>query len=85
MNLFSSYQKKIFNSLKILENNKIILIPSKLKTFTVELPPKNQKADISCNAAMILANVNNTSPIKLAEILKKHLLSNFAEFKNGCL
>ena len=74
MNLFFDYQKKIFNSLKILENNKIIHIPSKLKTFTVELPPKNQKADISCNAAMILANVNNTSPIKLAEILMEDFM-----------
>ena len=74
MNLFYNYQEKIFNSLKILDKRKIIHIPRKLKSFTVELPPKNQKADISCNAAMILAKVNNNSPIKLAEILKKHLL-----------
>ena len=82
MNLFSNYQKKIFNSLKILEKRKIIHIPRELKSFIVELPPKNQKADISCNAAMILAKVNNISPVKLAEILKKHLLLNFAEFKS---
>ena len=82
MNLFSNYQKKIFNSLKMLEKKKIIHIPRKLKSFTVELPPKNQKADISCNAAKILAKVNNISPVKLAEILKKHLLLNFAEFKS---
>ena len=82
MNLFYNYQEKIFNSLKILDKRKIIHIPRKLKSFTVELPPKNQKADISCNAAMILAKVNNTSPVKLAEILKKHLLLNFAEFKS---
>ena len=82
MNLFYNYQEKIFNSLKILDKRKIIHIPRKLKSFTVELPPKNQKADISCNAAMILAKVNNISPVKLAEILKKHLLLNFAEFKN---
>ena len=82
MNLFYNYQEKIFNSLKILDKRKIIHIPRKLKSFTVELPPKNQKADISCNAAMILANVNNISPVKLAEILKKHLLLNFAEFKS---
>jgi len=82
MNLFSDYQKKIFNSLKSLEKKKIIKIPPSIKNFTVELPPKNQKADISCNAAMILAKVNNSSPAKLAEILKKHLLSNFDEFKS---
>ena len=82
MNLFSDYQKKIFKSLKNLEKKKIIHIPSKLKSITVELPPKNQKADISCNAAMVLAKLNKMSPIQLAEILKKDLLSNFNEFNN---
>ena len=82
MNLLLHYQKKIFNSLKNLEKKKLMQISSQLKRFTVELPPKNHKADISCNAAMILAKVNKTSPIKLGEILKKHLLSNFKEFKS---
>ena len=82
MNLFLDYQKKIFDSIRSLEKKETIIIPSKLKSFTVELPPKNQKADISCNAAMILAKINNTSPVKLAEILKKHFLLNFKEFKN---
>ena len=77
MNLFLDYQKKIFNSLKTLQSKKIIQISSKSKSFTIELPPKNQKAHISCNAAMILAKANNISPDKLAEILKKHLLLNF--------
>ena len=81
MNLFSDYQKKIFNSLKKLEKKKLIQIPSKLY-LTIELPPRNQKADISCNAAMILAKLNKNSPVKLAEILKKHLLINFKEFKS---
>ena len=62
MNLFSDYKKKIFASLKNLKKKKIIQIPLKIKSFTVELPPKNQKADISCNAAMILAKSNNLSP-----------------------
>jgi len=81
MNLFLEYQKKIFNTLKNLEKKKLIQIPSQLN-LTVELPPKNQKADISCNAAMILAKLNNNSPAKLAEILKKHLLLKFKEFKS---
>ena len=82
MNLFLDYQKKIFNSMKGLEKKKIIKIPSKIKSFTVELAPQNQKADISCNVAMVLAKVNNKSPVMLAEILKKHILSNFKEFKS---
>jgi len=82
MNLFSDYKKKIFKSLKNLEKKKIIIIPSEIKSFSVELPPKNQNADISSNAAMVLAKSNNSSPIKIAEILKKHLLLNFKEFKS---
>ena len=31
---------------------------------------------------MILAKINNNSPVKLAEILKKHLLLNFKEFES---
>ena len=82
MNLLLDYEKKIFKSLKNLEKKRLIKIPPYLKNFTVELPPRNQKGDISCSAAMILAKVNNKSPVRLAEILKKHLLSSFEEFKN---
>ena len=82
MNLLLDYQKKIFSSLKILKKKKIIQIPSNVKNITVELSPKNQKSDISCNVAMVLAKDNNSSPFKLAEILKKHLLLNFNEFKS---
>ena len=64
MNLFLDYQKKIFSSIKNLEKKKVIQIPLQLKSFAVELPPKNQKADISCNAAMILAGINNSPPLK---------------------
>ena len=81
MNLFLDYQEKIFSSLKNLEKKKKIQIPSNIKSVTVELPPKNQKADISCNAAMVLAKANNSSPVELAEILKKYLLLYFKEFK----
>tara|TARA_Y100000590_G_scaffold306693_1_gene346133 strand:- start:2773 stop:4500 length:1728 start_codon:yes stop_codon:yes gene_type:complete len=82
MNIFLDYQKKIFINLKKLQKKKIISIPETIKSFTVELPPKNQKADMSCNAAMILANYNKISPIDLAETLKKNLLLNFKEFKD---
>ena len=74
MNLFLDYQKKIFEYLKLLEKENIINIPSNIKGITAELPPKNQNADMSCNASMILAKFNKTSPLKLAETIKKHLL-----------
>ena len=82
MNLFLEYQKKIFDSFKKMEKKKLIKIPKNLEGITVELPPTNQKADISCNAAMILFKVNNCPAIELAEILKKNLLENFKEFKS---
>jgi len=80
MNLFLDYQKKIFKSLKLLEKRKKIKFPPKIQNFNVDLPPKNQKAHLACNAAMILAKYNNISPNILAETLKKHLLFTFKEF-----
>tara|TARA_Y100000590_G_scaffold277812_1_gene311843 strand:- start:5184 stop:6908 length:1725 start_codon:yes stop_codon:yes gene_type:complete len=82
MNLFHEYQQRILKSLRDLEKKKLLLIPKQNYTFALELPPKNQSANISCNAAMTLAKINKSSPIKLAEIIKKHLLLHFKEFKN---
>ena len=82
MNLFSIYQKKIFNSLKSLEKKRVIKIPSNFKNFKIESPPKDQKADISVNAAMLLAKINTSAPFNLAKIIKKHLLSEFKEFES---
>ena len=61
MNIFLYYQTKIFSCLKNLEKKKLIKIPKNFKNITLELPPKNQNADISCNASMVLAKFNNTS------------------------
>ena len=77
MNLFLDYQIKIFNYLKKLGKKNVINISNSLKNFTVELPPKNQKSDISCNVALILAKRNNMSAVNLAEILKKTFIKRF--------
>ena len=81
MNIFLEYQGKIFKFLKDLEKKKIIKIPPKLNNISVELPPKNQNAEISCNAAMILSKFNQSNPMNMGEILRKYLLLNFKEFK----
>jgi len=81
MNLLSDYQKKIYVFLKKLNNKKIISMPSNLQGLTIELPPKDNKADISCNAALILSKTNQKEPIILAEILKKEFIENFKEFQ----
>tara|TARA_Y100000590_G_scaffold437290_1_gene558778 strand:+ start:2454 stop:4181 length:1728 start_codon:yes stop_codon:yes gene_type:complete len=82
MNIFSHYHKKILISLRDLENKKIIKIPNNFKGLVVELPPKKERAAISCNAALILAKYNGTSSTDLAEILKKNLLNGFKEFES---
>ena len=71
MNLFLDYQKKILTSLKSLHKKGKVKIPYNFVNFSVELPPKNQKADLSCNAAMILAKINKSSPNNLALIIKE--------------
>ena len=81
MNLFLNYQEKILDCLKVLKKRKLIEFPDSLKNITVELPPKGHKADMSCNAAMILASLNNKKPSDFANILKKDFLENFKEFK----
>ena len=80
MNIFADYQVKIFKSLTKLQKANLIVIPKFVKRIVVELPPANQTADISCNAAMVLAKDNSISPKILAEKIKSHLLKNFREF-----
>ena len=82
MNLFLDYQKKILIVLKKLEKRKMLKIPSNIQNITVEIPPKNQDGDLSCNAALILSKINNKKPLEIAEILKKDFLLNFKEFNN---
>ena len=82
MNLFLDYHKKIIKTLQEMEKKKLIHLPENLKGVTVELPPINQNADMSCNAAMILSKINKTSPFKLAEIIKKILISKHNEFED---
>ncbi len=82
MNLFSDYHGKIEIFLRSLEKNKIIKLPSDLRSMTVELPPKNNKADFACNIALILSKLNKKSPIEIASLLKDHFLKYFPEIKN---
>ena len=81
MNLLLDYQNKILNLLNVLKKNATIHFSEPLKGLVVEIAPKNNNADISCNAAMVLAKHNNKAPTDLAELLKKHFLINFVEFK----
>ena len=81
MNIFVNYQKKFLNCLNELGKNKIIKCPDTINNISVELPPKDHPADISCNAAMILAKYNKTSPEELGLIIKEHFIKNFKEIE----
>jgi len=82
MNLFTEYNNKIKNFLKLLEKNKIILLTPNLESITTQLPPKNQKADFACNIALVLSKINNKPPYELAFLLKEELLKKFEEFES---
>mgnify|MGYP001330312764 CR=1 FL=1 len=82
MNLFSDYQKKFLNCLFKLDKKNIIKVPKDIKGLTVELPPKEHKSDISCNAAMILAKFNKRPPIEIANLIKEYFSKYFNEFES---
>jgi len=81
MNLFLDYQVKISDLLKELQKKNVINLPPSMNGIVVELPPKGHEASMSCNVAMILAKLNNKTPLEIAEILKKNFLKNFNEFE----
>ena len=75
MNIFENYLKKIIQTLKETGDKSNISLPQNLNGINVDIPPKQFKADISTNVAMILAKINNKPPIDLAtqiaDILKQ--------------
>ena len=81
MNIFLDYQKKFLNCLNELNKKKIIECPDTIKNLSVELPPKGHLADISCNAALILAKYNKSSAQKLGFVIKEHFIKNFKEIE----
>jgi arginyl-tRNA synthetase len=82
MNIFKNYQKDFSLLLNELNKKKIIIFNDSVKNLTVEPPPKNFLADMSCNAALILSKLNKTTPDKLSKIIKIELLKKFKEFQN---
>ena len=79
MNIFYIYLDKIKKI--IIDQNKkgILKIPENLDSINVEIPPKQFDSDISTNVSMVLAKINKTQPIdlanKLTELIKKEDLN----------
>ena len=82
MNIYLNYKNKFLKYLFSLKKKNIINFPEDLKNLTVEISPKEQSADISCNAAMILSKHNNKTPIDLADKLKDYFKKDFSEFED---
>ena len=82
MNIFLNYKEKFLKYLLSLRERKIINFPSDLKNLNVEISPKEQSSDMSCNVAMLLSKYNNKTPLDLADELKEHFKKDFKEFKD---
>ncbi|MAJ23020.1 MAG: arginine--tRNA ligase [Candidatus Pelagibacter sp. TMED64] len=82
MNILKIYQHKIIDLLILLNKKNILIIPEKLESIVVEIPPAEQMSDLSCNASLILSKINKKKPMEIALLLKDELLKNFDEF-NG--
>ena len=76
MNIFDIYLNKIKNILLDLTKKGELILPENLDSISAEIPPSKFNSDISSNVAMVLAKVNNKSPLDLAQnliqILKKN-------------
>ena len=82
MNIFDLYQTKITKLVKSANQNKLIENIDNIEKTNVDLPPKHFDCDISTNVAMILAKNNNTSPIKISEILITLFKKDFSEIQD---
>mgnify|MGYP001274788139 CR=1 FL=1 len=75
MNIFDTYLDKIIKI--IINENKsgFLILPDKLDSINVDIPPKQFDCDISTNVSMVLAKINEKQPIELAknisELIKK--------------
>jgi len=84
MNIFDIYLDKIIRI--VIDQNKkgILKLPAKLDSINVDIPPKQFDSDISTNVSMVLAKINETQPIELANkltLLIKKVDSNIANIE----
>ncbi|MEY4371139.1 MAG: hypothetical protein RIQ48_859 [Pseudomonadota bacterium] len=79
MNIFFDYKIKLNIFFKSLEKNNIIKLPDNFNNFSVEIPKIKTHGDLSTNAPMIFAKINNLNPIELATNIKKELEGKFEE------
>ena len=73
MNIFDKYLEIIYKLIKDESDNDKLILPHKLNSITVEIPPEKFDCDLSTNVAMVLGKINKKPPLILAEQIKKRL------------
>jgi len=69
MNIFDIYLDKIIRIVTDQNKKGLLKLPEKLDSINVDIPPKFFDCDISSNVSMVLAKINETQPIELANKL----------------
>jgi arginyl-tRNA synthetase len=73
MNIFDKYLEIIYKLIKDESDKGKLILPHKLNSITVEIPPEKFDSDLSTNVAMVLGKINKKPPLILAEQIKKRL------------
>ena len=73
MNIFDKYLEIIYKLIKDESDKSKLILPDKLNSITVEIPPEKFDCDLSTNVAMVLGKINKKPPLILAEQIKKRL------------
>ena len=84
MNIFDIYLDKIIRIVTNQNKKNLLKLPKKLDSINVDIRPKQFDCDISTNVAMVLAKINETQPIELANklaLLIKKVDSNIANIE----
>ena len=69
MNIFDIYLDKIITIVTDQNKKDLLKLPKKLDSINVDIPPNKFDCDISTNVAMVLAKINETQPLELANKL----------------
>ena len=69
MNIFDIYLDKIIKILTDQNKKGLLKLPGTLVSINVDIPPNKFDCDISTNVAMVLAKINETQPLELANKL----------------
>ena len=74
MNIFEENLNKITTLVQ--KNKKLLNInePIEFEGIVVESPPTKFDFDLSCNIALVLAKINKTNPVELANRIKDLIL-----------